>query len=196
MLIYDEIYNLLQKLNESLNNILKYPNISSNNSKLEYFLHSLEKFRFEIYEQVDFLNTNNPENEIHTINQDYKANLKDNVLYLYIPEKLPTLKNKSSYVNKQIILNIARITKQYEKLFFNKFVIVIIKIYEKRKIWDVDNRTVKPIQDGLIHGGIITEDQLKEDMKSYPLQRYGQPLDIALGIIFLLSDAPGLCISL
>ena len=48
MLIYDEIYNLLQKLNESLNNILKYPNISSNNSKLEYFLHSLEKFRFEI----------------------------------------------------------------------------------------------------------------------------------------------------
>lgn len=45
------------------------------------------------------------------------------------------------------------------------------------------------VETKLIHGGIITEDQLKEDMKSYPLQRYGQPLDIALGIIFLLSDA-------
>ncbi len=78
----------------------------------------------------------------------------------YLLQKLPTLKNKSSYVNKQIILNIARITKQYEKLFFNKFVIVIIKIYEKRKIWDVDNRTVKPIQDGLIHGEIIKDDNL------------------------------------
>lgn len=160
MLVYNEIFNLLQKLNESLNNILKYQNISSNDSKLEYFLHSLEKIRFEIYEQVDFLNTSNPENEINTINKDYRASLKENVLYLYIPEKLPTLKNKSSYVNKQIILNIARITKPYEKLFFNKFVIVIIKIYEKRKIWDTDNRTVKPIQDGLIHGGIIKDDNL------------------------------------
>ena len=45
-------------------------------------------------------------------------------------------------------------------MYFNKFVVVIIKIYEKRKIWDVDNRTVKPIQDGLIHGGIIKDDNL------------------------------------
>ena len=45
-------------------------------------------------------------------------------------------------------------------MFFNKFVIVLIKIYEKRKIWDADNRTVKPIQDGLIHGGLIKDDNL------------------------------------
>lgn len=89
------------------------------------------------------------------IDNDYKATLEDNVLSLYIPEKLPYLKNRSSYAHKQIILNIAEITKPYERLFYDKFVIVVIKIFEKRKVWDVDNRTVKPIQDGLIHGGVI-----------------------------------------
>ncbi len=41
----------------------------------------------------------------------------------------------------------------------------------------------------LIHAGLITEEQLNEDVKSYPLQRYGDPIDIALGIVYLLSDA-------
>ena len=42
----------------------------------------------------------------------------------------------------------------------------------------------------LIHEGMsITEDQLKEDEKSYPLKRYGQPEEIANGIVYLLSDA-------
>ena len=41
----------------------------------------------------------------------------------------------------------------------------------------------------LIHVGMITEEQLKEDVKTYPLQRYGNPIDIALGIVYLLSDA-------
>src|SRR5699024_11019522 len=59
-----------------------------------------------------------------------------------------------------IIFNIAEITKQYDKLFFDKYVIVIIKIFEKLKVWDADNRTVKPIQDGLIHGGVIKDDNI------------------------------------
>lgn len=160
MLIPNELYNSLQGLSESLNNVLKYPYISSNDKKLELFLYALEKRRFEIYEQVRFFNDTNPENEIHFINNDYKANLKDNVLSLYIPEKLPNLKNRSSYAHKQIILNIAEITKPYQKLFYDKFVLVIVKIFEKRKVWDADNRTVKPIQDGLIHGGVIRDDNL------------------------------------
>ena len=41
----------------------------------------------------------------------------------------------------------------------------------------------------LIHVGVITEEQLEADKKTYPLQRYGNPIDIALGIVFLLSDA-------
>lgn len=41
----------------------------------------------------------------------------------------------------------------------------------------------------LIHRGTITEEQLAEDAKRYPLGRYGQPEDIASGAIYLLSDA-------
>lgn len=160
MQIPNELYNLLENLSKSLNSILKYPYISSTDKNLERFLYTLEKWRFEIYEQVRFLNDITEENEVHFIDNDYKATLEDNVLSLYIPEKLPNLKNRSSYAHKQIILNIAEITKPYERLFYDKFVIVVIKIFEKRKVWDVDNRTVKPIQDGLIHGGIIRDDNL------------------------------------
>ena len=123
----NELYNLLQKLNVSLNTVLKFPYISGTEKKLEIFLYNLEKIRFEIYEQVRYLNNNMLDNEIHFI---------DN------------------------IFNIAEITKQYDKLFFDKYVIVIIKIFEKRKVWDADNRTVKPIQDGLIHGGVIKDDNI------------------------------------
>ena len=160
MLIPNELYNLLQKLNVSLNTVLKFPYISETEKKLEIFLYNLEKIRFEIYEQVRYLNNNMLDNEIHFIDNDYKANLQDGVLSLYIPEKLPNLTNRSSYAHKQIIFNIAEITKQYDKLFFDKYVIVIIKIFEKRKVWDADNRTVKPIQDGLIHGGVIKDDNI------------------------------------
>lgn len=41
----------------------------------------------------------------------------------------------------------------------------------------------------LIHRGTITEEQLKEDEKRYPCGRYGQPEDVANGVIYLLSDA-------
>lgn len=41
----------------------------------------------------------------------------------------------------------------------------------------------------LIHRGTITEEQLAEDTKRYPLGRYGRPDDIAHGAIYLLSDA-------
>ena len=160
MQIPNELYNLLENLSKSLNNVLKYPYISPTDKKLERFLYGLEKCRFEIYEQVNLLNDTYPVNEIHFITNEYKASLKNNVLSLYIPEKLPNLKNRSSYTHKQIILNIAEITKPYERLFYDKFVIVVVKIFEKRKVWDADNRTIKPIQDGLIHGGVIRDDNL------------------------------------
>ena len=41
----------------------------------------------------------------------------------------------------------------------------------------------------LIHRGTITEEQLAEDAKKYPLGRYGHPEDIANGAVYLLSDA-------
>ena len=41
----------------------------------------------------------------------------------------------------------------------------------------------------LIQGGIISDEQHKLDMERYPLKRYGEPEDIAYGIIYLLSNA-------
>lgn len=41
----------------------------------------------------------------------------------------------------------------------------------------------------LIHRGTITEEQLKENEKLYPLGRYGQPEDIAYASVYLLSNA-------
>ncbi len=41
----------------------------------------------------------------------------------------------------------------------------------------------------LIHRGTISDEQLHEDQKRYPLGRYGTPEDIAYAAIYLLSDA-------
>lgn len=41
----------------------------------------------------------------------------------------------------------------------------------------------------LIQGGSISEEQHQMDMEKYPLKRYGEPEEIAYGIIYLLSDA-------
>lgn len=41
----------------------------------------------------------------------------------------------------------------------------------------------------LITSGIISEEQHKVDMEKYPLKRYGEPEEIAWGIIYLLSEA-------
>lgn len=41
----------------------------------------------------------------------------------------------------------------------------------------------------LIHRSNLTEEQFAADAQRYPLKRYGQPMDIAHGIIYLLSDA-------
>ncbi len=41
----------------------------------------------------------------------------------------------------------------------------------------------------LIKGGAVSEEQHLVDMQKYPLKRYGEPEDIANGIVYLLSNA-------
>jgi NAD(P)-dependent dehydrogenase (short-subunit alcohol dehydrogenase family) len=45
------------------------------------------------------------------------------------------------------------------------------------------------IDTNIYASGIITQDQLKEDMNRYPLKRYGKPEEVAFSVIYLLSDA-------
>jgi len=55
-------------------------------------------------------------------------------------------------------------------MFYDKFVMAIIKIYDDTKIWDTDNRNVKPIHDGLIAGKVIKDDNIY--CTSYMVQGY------------------------
>ena len=60
--------------------------------------------------------------------------------------------------------------------------------YSSRKV-RVNSICPGMVDTPLIHRGTITEEQLAEDVKRYPLGRYGQPKDIANAAIYLLSDA-------
>lgn len=53
---------------------------------------------------------------------------------------------------------------------------------------------VNSVNPGMVHTkfinpNVFSEEQLRLDMEKYPLKRYGETIDIALGIIYLLSDA-------
>ena len=45
------------------------------------------------------------------------------------------------------------------------------------------------IDTNILADGRVTVEQLDEDMKRYPLKRYGKPEEIAFAVIYLLSDA-------
>ncbi len=51
--------------------------------------------------------------------------------------------------------------------------------------------TVMPgmINSALLSIGKVTEEQLQNDMRTYPLKRYGEPEEVAYAVIYLLSDA-------
>jgi NAD(P)-dependent dehydrogenase (short-subunit alcohol dehydrogenase family) len=45
------------------------------------------------------------------------------------------------------------------------------------------------VDTNILESGVITQEQLQEDMKKYPLKRYGRPEEVAYAVIYLLSDA-------
>lgn len=45
------------------------------------------------------------------------------------------------------------------------------------------------IETNIFSVGIISEEQLNEDKKKYPLKRYGKPEEVAYAVIYLLSEA-------
>lgn len=45
------------------------------------------------------------------------------------------------------------------------------------------------VETPLIHGGVFSEEDRANDIAKYPLNRYGQPNEVAYGIIYLLSEA-------
>lgn len=47
------------------------------------------------------------------------------------------------------------------------------------------------VETHIMDGGTVSAEQLAEDKKKYPLGRYGQPEEVALAMVYLLSDASG-----
>lgn len=45
------------------------------------------------------------------------------------------------------------------------------------------------VNTGILDSGVVTKEQLEEDLKNYPIGRFGKPNDIAWAMIYLLSDA-------
>ena len=145
----EEIIESIKKI-EKISNELIQTKEKIKDEELERYFCKLEKERMDMYDAVmqenlwkDFMG----DEVTDFIDYDYKAKLEDDILKIHIPEKIPPIKKGASYTQKRITSNIARMTRKYEGLFYDKFTMTIIKIYDDGKIWDAENRNVKPIQD-------------------------------------------------
>ena len=119
------------------------------------------EFGYNILYEINVYNKNVEfeQEKISTIDTDYNAEVSSNILKIYVPETLPSYKNIKTHAQKRILLNISEITKPFSNLF-NDQVCVFIKIYDKINNWDVDNRNIKPICDGLIASKVIQDDNI------------------------------------
>lgn len=160
MIISDKLLNELVSLEENIQSIIDN-NKNINNLQLEAFLRNLEKRRYNILSQIKLYNktVEYKTERIQNISDEYKAEISDDILKIYIPEPMPSYKNLKTHAFKNILLNTAEITKPYTNLFKDK-VLICIKIFDNIKGWDIDNKFIKPISDALILSGVIQDDNI------------------------------------
>lgn len=132
------------------------------NKDIEKYLRSFEKIRYDMLDKVKLNNKEkiNENEKINFINNSYKANLKQDVLKIYIPETLPKYKNISNYAYKNIMINTAEAVKEYKGLFKDNLTFVVIIVHEKQENMDIDNKYVKPIIDALVLQDVIQDDNI------------------------------------
>lgn len=141
--------------------------VLANNSltdlQLENFLRSFEKTRYNILSEIKIYNKNVKfeYEKIKTIDNDYKVEMTDNILKIYVPEVLPSFKNLKTHTHKRILLNVAEVAKPFANKFENE-VFIYIKVFDNSLGWDIDNKYIKPIADALIISGVIQDDNINK----------------------------------
>lgn len=148
----------LQELKFKIDFIINNKNIIDSKRK-EVFMKDLEKIRYDLFDNLKINNKYSTE-KIEFINNNYKAELKNGILKIHIPEVLPKFKNVSNFAYKNIMLNVSEVCKVYENIFRDKLTFVLIIVHEKQDNMDIDNKYVKPIIDGLVISKIIQDDNI------------------------------------
>ena len=161
MVISEKLQKNLLELKQSLNLIID--NNSLTDLQIENFLRNFEKARYNILSEIKLYNRNVEfeYEKIKTIDDEYLADLEDNILKIYIPEVLPSYKNLKTHSHKRILLNVAEITKSFANIFENE-VFIYIKVFDNILGWDIDNKYIKPISDALILSNVITDDNISK----------------------------------
>lgn len=161
MILSEKIKQQLKNLNIQIENVLNINSLTD--MQIESFLLNFEKVRYNILAEIKEYNKNVEfeYEKIKTIDDNYKTELQDNILKIYVPEALPSFKNLKTHTYKRILFNVAEITKKYNGLFSNE-VFIYIKVYDNIQGWDIDNKYVKPIADALILSGVIEDDNMSK----------------------------------
>ena len=154
----------LEKVKQQADFMIKNKEILDDKD-IETFLKSLEKIRYDMFAKVRLNNKNRIGREpISYINEEYKAEVKQGILKIYIPEVLPKFKNISNYAYKNIMISTAEAIKDYQGLFDKRLTLVVIIVHEKQVNMDIDNKYVKPIIDSLVLQNIIQDDNISNMM--------------------------------
>lgn len=159
MILDNKINKQLESLNKQIENITNSNSLTD--IQIESFLLNFEKVRYSFLAEIKIHNRNVEfeYEKIKTIDDNYKTDLKDNILKIYVPETLPSFKNLKTHTYKRILLNVAEITKDYQGLF-KENVFIYIKVFDNIQGWDIDNKYVKPIADALILSKVIQDDNM------------------------------------
>lgn len=159
MIINNNLQKNLLDLKQNIDIALKSNSLTD--LQIENFLRHFEKTRYNILNEIKLYNKNVEfeYEKIKTIDNEYKAELEDDILKIYVPEVMPSFKNLKTHTHKRILLNVAEVTKPFANRFGNE-VFIYIKVFDKLLGWDIDNKYIKPIADALIMSNVIKDDNM------------------------------------
>lgn len=160
MVIREEFLEELIELEKEIDKVVNCNSLTE--IQVENFLKEFEKRRFKILNEIKKYNEiiEDADDKISFIDDEYKAEVVGTSLKLYIPETMPKYKNTKTHTYKRILLNVAEASKEFKGMF-EEGAFIFIKVFDNQKNWDIDNKNIKPIPDGLLLSGVILDDDIK-----------------------------------